>query len=272
MTRLPRELLLIGAGKMGGALLQGLLDEGLDPGSVTVVDPRPADALAALAKRQGFALATAVPAGLAPDLVLLAIKPQMLDAVAPSLAATDLASAVLVSIMAGKTIADIAGRLASPAVVRAMPNTPAAVGRGATGVFASAAVTADQRALAQAVFASVGHVEWLDREELIDAITAVSGSGPAYVFFLVECLAEAGVAAGLPPEQAMRFARATVSGAAALMESQPATGADDLRRNVTSPGGTTAAALDVLGATDGMRPLMRRAVMAARDRAVALAG
>jgi pyrroline-5-carboxylate reductase len=174
--------------------------------------------------------------------------------------------------MAGKTIADIAHRLPSAAaIVRAMPNTPAAVGRGISGAVAGPGVGAEQRELADRLLSAVGRVEWLPDEALMNAVTAVSGSGPAYVFYLAECLAEAGAAAGLPREIAARLARATVEGAGELMARMPAP-PDELRRNVTSPGGTTAAALDVLSAPDGLPRLMRAAVEAARQRAEELSG
>ena len=176
------------------------------------------------------------------------------------------------SILAGKRIADLAARLPTQAVVRAMPNTPAAIGRGVTGAYASAATSAAQRALSDALLSAVGGVEWVDDEALIDVVTAVSGSGPAYVFYFAECLAAAGAEAGLPAALAARLARATVEGAGELMRRQPETGPDELRRRVTSPGGTTAAALEVLEAPDGLAALMRRAVAAAKRRAGELSG
>ena len=180
---------------------------------------------------------------------------------------------LVVSIMAGKTIADIAARLpAARAIVRTMPNTPAAVGRGVTGAAASPGVDAGRRAMADALLSAVGTVEWLDREDWIDAVTAVSGSGPAYVFWLTECLAKAGEAAGLPAELAMRLARATIEGSGELMFRERGTAASQLRINVTSPGGTTAAALDILMAPDGLEPLMRKAIAAAKQRAGDLSG
>ncbi len=268
---LPRSVLLLGAGRMGGALLKGWLDAGLDAAGVRVIEPTPSEALKDSAKRRGFGLNGPV-AGFAPEVVVLAVKPQMFAEAAPVLAGTDLRGTVAVSIMAGKTVADVAARVAAAAVVRAMPNTPAAVGRGITGAFADGRVTAAQRAAADALLSCVGGVEWLPREDLVDAVTAVSGSGPAYVFFLTECLAEAARAVGLDGDVASRLARATVEGAGALMVAEPGTDVADLRRAVTSPGGTTAAALDILGGEAALRPLMARAVQAARDRALQLAG
>ncbi len=269
MTGLPPSVLLLGAGRMGGALLRGWLDAGVV--GVDVIDPAPSDALAALARRHGFGL-NRDPAALSPAVVVLAVKPQAFAEAAPALADARLGGAVAVSIMAGKTVAEVASRVAAGAVVRAMPNTPASVGRGITGAFAEARATAPQRDAVQALLSCVGQVEWLPREDLVDAVTAVSGSGPAYVFYLAECLAEAGRAAGLDAAVAARLARATVEGAGALMTAEPDTPVADLRAAVTSKGGTTAAALDVLGGGDALCALMTRAVEAARARAVQLAG
>ncbi len=272
MSPLPGSVVLAGAGKMGGALLKGWLDKGLAPSGIVVLEPRPSDDLHRLAQQYGFDLNPAPATLVAPDVFVIAVKPQMLADMAPAFAAMRFQRTVVVSIMAGKTVADIAAQLPVHAVVRAMPNTPAAVGRGITGAFANAQVSDAQRAMTHALLACVGRVEWLDREVLIDAVTAVSGSGPAYVFFLTECLAEAARAVGLEPELAVRFARATVEGAGALMVAEPDVGADELRRNVTSPAGTTAAALQVLQAGDALKVLMIAAVTAARDRAEELAG
>jgi pyrroline-5-carboxylate reductase len=197
----------------------------------------------------------------------------MLDEAAASLNTLLGPQTLIISILAGKTISDLRSRLpAATAVVRAMPNLPASIGRGATGAAANAEVSERQRLMADTLLRSNGILEWLPSEDLIDAVTAVSGSGPAYVFHLVECLAEAGAAAGLPPELAQRLARATVTGAGELLfqsELPPAT----LRQNVTSPGGTTAAALEVLmGEPHGLKALMRDAVAAAKRRAEELSG
>jgi pyrroline-5-carboxylate reductase len=273
MTQWPQSLALVGAGKMGGAMLKGWLAGGLAPDRIAIVDPAPSPEIAALAAAHGIAL-NPPPAGRsAPKALVLAIKPQMLDAAAPELAGLAGAGTLVISIIAGKTIANLEARLPDArAFVRAMPNTPAAVGRGVTGAAANAAVTAAQRDMTRALLSTVGAFEWLPDESLIDAVTAVSGSGPAYAFALVEALAEAGAALGLPPDLAMRFARATVEGAGELMHREPETSASQLRENVTSPGGTTAAALAVLRAPDGLAALMRRAVAAAHRRAGELAG
>jgi pyrroline-5-carboxylate reductase len=183
------------------------------------------------------------------------------------------AETLLISVLAGKTIADL--KLRAPAlraVVRAMPNTPAAVGRGITGCAASAEVSENQKALTNRLLTAIGRVEWVSDESLIDAVTALSGSGPAYVFHLVECMAAAGVKLGLAPDLAMRMARATVEGSGELMFQDAATSAAVLRQNVTSPGGTTAAGLAVLMAEDGLGPLMEKAIQAARQRAKDLSG
>lgn len=266
--RFPASLVLAGAGKMGGALLRAWLDQGFDPAGLSVLDPNPGPDIVALSATSGFALnGPAQP----PEALVLAIKPQALDE-ASALAALAGPQTLVISILAGKTIANLAARLPDAgAIIRAMPNLPAAVGRGVTGLAASAKLTEAQRESAEALIGATGAFEWVDDERLIDAVTAISGSGPAYVFYLVECLAEAGAALGLPADVAARLARATVEGAGELLfqsDSPPG----ELRESVTSRGGTTAAALDVLMAGDGLAPLILRAVKAARNRAEALSG
>ena len=269
----PSSLVLVGAGKMGGAMLEGWLKGGLPGSAVTIVDPHAGAAMQALAHRHGIALNPPTGTFPEPEVLILAVKPQMLDSAAETLSAIAGPGTLVMSVVAGKTIANLKERMPrASAFVRAMPNTPAAVGRGITGAAGSPAVTDTQRAIADALLKSVGRVEWVATEELIDAVTAVSGSGPAYVFYLAECLAKAGVAAGLPQATAERLARATVEGAGELMYQDAGTEPAQLRINVTSPGGTTAAALGVLMATDGMEPLLTRAVEAARTRAGELAG
>jgi pyrroline-5-carboxylate reductase len=271
-TTLPNSLVLMGAGKMGGAMLEGWLHAGMPGAALTVLDPNADEALGALAARHGFRLNPPLADIAAPEVLVLGIKPQMLDAAAPAIAGLAGPDTLVISILAGKTIANLAARAPQArAFVRAMPNLPASVQRGVTGVAASADVTPAQRALTTALLSGIGQVEWVAGEEFIDAVTAVSGSGPAYVFFLVECLTEAGIAAGLPADVAARLARGTIEGAGELLHRSPLDPAI-LRQNVTSPGGTTAAALDVLMAENGMRPLMRRAVAAARQRAAELSG
>ena len=271
-TALPSSLVLVGAGKMGGAMLEGWLAVGLDPAAVAVVDPAPSPEIEALAQARGLRLNPPPETISPPAAVVLAVKPQTLDAAAPALARLVGPATLLVSIVAGKTIANLRARIpGAGAVVRAMPNLPASVRRGATGAAASPEVGDVQRAMAHALLAAVGTVEWLDSEDLIDAVTALTGSGPAYVFHLVECLAEAGAAAGLPPELSERLARATVIGAGELL-ARSELPASTLRENVTSPGGTTAAALAVLMREPGLSGLMREAVAAAKRRAGELSG
>jgi len=270
-SHLPSSLILVGAGKMGGSMLEGWLKVGMKPEGVTVLDPKPSEEMNRFCREKGIALNSAHPA--VADVLVLAIKPQMLDEAAPALNSLVGPQTLIVSILAGKTIGDVRSRIPlAGAVVRAMPNLPASIGRGATGAAVNDRVSESQRLTADALLSSNGIVEWLPSEDLIDAVTALSGSGPAYVFHLVECLAEAGTAAGLPPDLAQRLARATVTGAGELLfqsDLSPAT----LRQNVTSPGGTTAAALEVLMRDpDGLKALMREAVAAAKRRAEELAG
>lgn len=262
-------LALIGAGKMGAALLGGWLAGGLDPRAISVYEPHPGEFIQNFAAEKGFALN---PPPSPADVIALAIKPQMLDAAAPALAPLFYADSLLISILAGKTVANLSSRLPADKIVRAMPNTPASIGRGITGAYASAAVTAAQRDTAQLLLGGVGAVEWVASEQLIDAVTAISGSGPAYVFLLVEALAKAGADLGLPPDLALRLARATVEGSGELLHRSPETPAEILRKNVTSPGGTTQAALDVLMAEDGLAALLARAATAAARRAGELSG
>ena len=271
MTRAPVSLVLVGVGKMGGALLSGWLDSGFAASGIRAYDSSPSEETIRLCARAGVRLNPSI-AGAAAALVV-ALKPQVFSSAAAELSPFVDEHTLVVSIMAGKTIADIVQHIPPAAsVVRAMPNTPAAVGRGVSGVVASPSVNPAQRALAHDLLSAVGAVEWVSDESLMDAVTAVSGSGPAYVFLLAECLASAGLAAGLPLDVAQRLARFTVEGAAELMTRHQEISPSDLRRNVTSPGGTTAAALDVLMAEDGLEPLLRKAVAAARKRAEDLSG
>jgi len=270
-------LLLVGGGKMGGALVEGWLDRGMAAADVSVVEPDPAQA-AVLRQRHGIAVRTTAAEAMAdghPAVVLFAVKPQVMDAVVPGYRVLAGPDTVFLSIAAGRTIASFQAMLGGrAAIVRAMPNTPAAVRRGITVACPNGLVSDDQVRRCHDLLAAVGEVAWIDDESLMDAVTAVSGSGPAYVFLLAECLGEAGRAAGLPEELAQRLARATVAGAGELLARSPETPAV-LRRNVTSPGGTTAAALDVLlpaGDGGGLRDLMARAVAAATRRGKQLAG
>jgi pyrroline-5-carboxylate reductase len=250
---------------MGSALLQGWLNRGLEPGRVHVLDPAPSAAVKSFCLARGVHMA--VPSA-PPEVVVLAIKPQTLASAAPVLAPLVGPQTLVLSILAGKTLEKIGEHLPSVrAIVRAMPNLPAAIGAGITGAAANDSVTPAQKKAAQALLAAGGRVEWLDHEGLIDAVTAVSGSGPAYVFYLAECLTEAGAAQGLPPDLAARLARATIEGAGALLAALPDATAAKLRADVTSPGGTTAAALAKLQDKDALRNLIDHAVAAARQRA-----
>ncbi len=264
-------ILLAGAGKMGGALLGGWLSTGVSGARITVVDPNPSADLQSLCRDKGIRLN---PLSAAPvDTLALAIKPQMLEDAASTLAAWSGPDTLLVSVLAGKTVGDLAARFPeTAAIIRAMPNLPASVGRGTTGVVSGRPLSLPQKARVERWLGAVGCVEWLDREDDIDIVTAVSGSGPAYVFLLAEALGRAAEKAGLPADLAGRLARATVEGAGELMYRSPATAPDILRQNVTSPGGTTAAALDVLMAETGLQPLLDAAVAAALRRARELAG
>jgi pyrroline-5-carboxylate reductase len=269
-NRFKMSLVLAGAGKMGGALLRAWLDRGYDPRKISVIEPRPSPELVELAGAKGFAMG---PPSRPPQVLVLAMKPQNLDEAAAGLAPFASRDTLVVSILAGRTIANVAARLPhATAIVRAMPNLAAAVARGMAVLAANATATPDQRATAEALFAAAGRVDWLAGEELIDAATAVSGSGPAYVFYLAEALASAGAALGLPADIAARLARATVEGAGELLFQCPESTVAQLRENVTSRGGTTAAALEVLMAQDGLTPLIDRAMKAARQRAAALSG
>ncbi|UYO53357.1 pyrroline-5-carboxylate reductase [Rhodopseudomonas palustris] len=268
LQQLGGTVVLAGAGKMGGALLTGWLAQGLDGGDVVVIEPHPTDDIAALSARGVRLNASASDVGAVSTLVV-AVKPQMFAEAAAALRSYVGPSTLVVSIMAGKPIAALSEQLGGH-VVRAMPNTPAAIGRGITVAVAASNVTPAQRGIADALLRATGGVEWVDDEALIDAVTAVSGSGPAYVFLLAEELARAGVEAGLPEALAMTLARATVAGSGELLQRSDLDAAT-LRKNVTSPGGTTAAALEVLMADDGFRPLLTRAVAAATKRSKELA-
>ncbi len=258
---------------MGKAMLEGWLALGLDGKRISIIEPIPAPDLVTLCGTRGIALNPAVGRRQAPEVLVLAVKPQMLDAALPDFITTLGPETLVLSIIAGKTLADLETRLPGVgAIVRAMPNTPAAVGRGITGVVAGAGVSERQRSVVNRLLSAVGRVEWLADEGLIDAVTAVSGSGPAYVFYLTECLAKAGEAAGLGSELAARLARATVEGAAELMFRSSDIQPSALRRDVTSPAGTTAAGLEVLAGPGGLEPLMERTVAAAKRRAGELAG
>ncbi|WP_152535596.1 pyrroline-5-carboxylate reductase [Bradyrhizobium sp. Ai1a-2] len=266
LQNIPGTIALAGAGKMGGAMLTGWLAGGLDASRVVVIDPQPSTEISALATK-GVRLNPKDADHV--DTLVVAVKPQSFRDAGAALKSLVAPSTLVVSIMAGTTIAALE-EVCGGAVVRAMPNTPASIGRGITVAVAASNVSAAQRATADALLRATGAVEWVDDEGLIDAVTAVSGSGPAYVFLLAEELARAGVEAGLPEELATKLARATVAGSGELLHRSDLPAAT-LRQNVTSPGGTTAAALEVLMATDGLRPLMIRAIAAATKRSKELA-
>jgi pyrroline-5-carboxylate reductase len=266
MTGGSGSIVLVGAGNMGGAMLSGWLDKGVAGNRVTVLDPSPSDAMQAKIAAAGARHSAAVPEGLFADILFLAVKPQMMGAVLPQLTPLVGPQTVVVSVAAGTTLSFMQNLLGEAAMVRAMPNTPAMIGRGVTGAYANDRVTDAQRAAVDGLLKVSGPVEWVASEADIDAVTAVSGSGPAYVFYLVECMAEAGRKAGLPADLAMRLARETVAGAGELLH-RSSDEAAQLRKNVTSPGGTTAAALSVLMADDGIQPIFDRAIAAARKRA-----
>ncbi len=273
MSERPLSLVLVGAGKMGSALLGGWLGQGIEGQSISIVDPAPSEEAQMAARYKGVRVNPAV-ADIAPLAVLfLAIKPQTLDEAAPQIAPLVGPDTLVLSILAGKTTANLKARLpAASGIVRAMPNTPAAIRRGISAAYATPGVSADQRATADHLLSAVGRVEWLDDESHLDAVTAVSGSGPAYVFLLAECLAQAGAAAGLPADLAARLARATVEGSGELMHRSPEKAVSRLREEVTSPGGTTAAALNILMGESGLKKLMEAAVAAATRRAEELSG
>ncbi len=255
-------LVLLGCGKMGGAMLQGWLSGGLPAASVWVIDPHPSDWL----KGTGVHInSDDLPA--APGIVLIAVKPQMMGEALPALKAMGNGTTLFISVAAGTPISAFEAALgdASP-IIRAMPNTPAAVGRGITAIIGNGHASSGQMDLAEMLLRAVGQVVRLEDEDQMDAVTGVSGSGPAYVFHMIECLAKAGEAEGLSPELAMQLAQATVAGAGALAEEADETPAD-LRVNVTSPNGTTQAGLEVLmDDQNGLPDLIRRTVGAAASR------
>jgi len=264
---------LVGAGRMGGAMLKAWLNNGLDPEKIFVVDPGPPSETLSLRDAFGFSLSVDPEAvTTVPGVLVVAIKPQQMDEVLPALAHLMGEQTIAMSIAAGRTIDSIAAHLGgNRAIVRAMPNTPAAIGQGMTVACANPNVGPEQARVCTDLLGAVGEVAWIEDEKLMDAVTGVSGSGPAYVFLLAECMADAGVEAGLPNELAEQLARVTVQGAGALMETGEEA-AGKLRENVTSPGGTTEAALAELMAEPGLKELMKRAVAAAVRRSRELSG
>lgn len=269
LARFSDDVLLIGAGKMGGAMLQGWLARGLPRDKITVIEPEPDKRLRALGER-GLTLNPARKAKA--SVIVLGVKPQTAPDVLAAAAKMTAKDALVISIMAGRTIAFLEKAFpAGTAVVRAMPNLPASIGRGISVAVANKAVDRRMRNVAAGLLGAVGAVEWVEKEALLDAVTAVSGSGPAYVFLLAEALTSAAISAGLPADLAARLARETIAGSGELLK-QSSIDAATLRKNVTSPGGTTAAALDVLMGPGGMETLLTTAVAMATRRSRELAG
>jgi pyrroline-5-carboxylate reductase len=273
MAGLAGPLLLVGCGKMGGALLAGWIAKGLPPVDTYVVEPE-ARLRTQARDRHGvvaFAEPKELPTDLRPRAIVFAVKPQAMGVVLPAYEHLVASGTVVLSIAAGTALARFEAAFgAETPIVRAMPNTPAAIGQGVTALYANAYVDAAQKQLCEALMAAVGAVHWIDDEDQMHAITAMSGGGPAYVFLLIETLAKAGIACGLPPDLAWPLARGTVAGSGGLA-AQSEEPVEVLRRNVTSPGGTTQAALEVLMAKDGIGELFERAIAAATRRSRELA-
>ena len=264
--RLAGPLLLVGAGKMGGALLEGWLRQGIDPATVFIRDPALTPEVETLAARHRIAASDAPDLPAPPSVIVIAVKPDQVEALMPDLDPLIGERSVVLSIAAGRRLATLSRSLPpGTAVVRAMPNVAASVGRSMTVACANEAVTRDQVLECTMLLEAIGEVLWIGDENLLDAVTAVSGSGPAYVFLLAECLAEAGRAAGLDAELARRLARATVEGAGALLRHSDLS-PRELREKVTSPKGTTEAALQILMGEDGVQDLLTRAIAAAAKR------
>ena len=261
------KLLLVGCGKMGGAMLEGWLARGLAASDVIVAEPAEA-----LRPKKVRGVASTAEVGETPEIVVLAVKPQSMDGVLPDMKRFADSGSVFLSIAAGKTLKYFASHLgASAKIVRSMPNTPAAVRQGITVATPSQGVSAAEKKRCHELLEAVGQVLWVEDEALMDPVTALSGSGPAYVFLLVEAMAAAGAKLGLSADMAMQLARATVAGSGELLK-QSAEPATQLRINVTSPGGTTAEALKVLMADDGIQPVFDKALAAASRRSKELAG
>ena len=258
-------VILVGAGNMGGAMLRGWIGDGMAPANICVVDPVPTGPMVEWLGSEGIKHCVDASDASKADVLLIAVKPQVMDKVLTDIKPLVGPDTVAVSVAAGKTLAAIAEPLGNPATIRAMPNTPSLVGRGITVACPNAHVTPEQRAMVADLLEATGKLEWVEDEVLIDAVTAVSGSGPAYVFYLTECLADAGIKAGLPEPLARKLALETVAGAGELMRQSKDPPAQ-LRKNVTSPNGTTAAALEILMDEDGLQSLMDKAVAAARKR------
>ena len=265
------ELCLIGAGNMGGAMLAGWIESGFAANRITVVDPSPRDGMAALLQKHDIRHCLAPPESYRPDVMLIAVKPQAMEAVLPTLKGLAGPDTVSVSVAAGTTLAQLAAHLGEVPVVRSMPNTPAILRKGITVCCPNGLCSEQQKARVDGLLSAIGKVRWVEDEAMIDAVTAVSGSGPAYVFHLAECMAAAGVGEGLSPDLAEALARETIAGAGAML-SQLDEPAGMLRENVTSPNGTTAAALGELMGEGRLEKLVARAIHAARRRSEELSG
>jgi pyrroline-5-carboxylate reductase len=265
-------LLLVGAGKMGSAMASGWLDQGLDPASLYIQDPGPSQEAQELILKHDLTHGTDLQLPLPPAVIILAVKPQIMAEILPVLASVAGKRTLFLSIAAGQTLATLERHLGKDkAIVRSMPNTPAAIGRGMTVACSNGNVQEDQVEHCITLLASIGEIAWIDDEAQMDAVTAVSGSGPAYLFALTECLALAGIHQGLDKKLAWQLAKTTMEGAAALMRHS----SDNpvvLRKNVTSPGGTTEAALQVLMGKKGLPKLMDKAIDAATKRSKELSG
>lgn len=262
-------LLLIGCGNMGRAMAIGWLRAGLSPAHIYIIDPfASSDSVPAALDNHFVTSADKLPDGIRARAVVLAVKPQMMDETLGQVARFVDASTLVVSVAAGVTLKQLEGGIGGQGTyARVMPNTPAAIGEGISGITAGAGILEEDRRLTQELMHAVGETVWIDDEALMDSVTAVSGSGPAYVFHLVECMAAAGVHEGLSEEASMKLARQTLIGAAKLLDMEADVSASELRERVTSPGGTTAAALDVLmQPNSGLETLMSKAIHAARMR------
>ncbi len=258
-------VVLVGAGNMGGAMLKGWIANGMDPSNITVLDPSPSGQMKHILSDSKVHHSETSHGLSASDVLIVAIKPQMMEKVLPTLTNLVGDNTVVVSVAAGTTLSTISSAFGDVAAIRVMPNTPALVLRGMSVACPNAKVTKKQKENVHDLMQAVGKIEWVEDEKFIDAVTAVSGSGPAYVFHLAECMAQAGLRAGLPEELAMTLAVQTVSGAGELLAQSSDTPAI-LRKNVTSPNGTTAAALEVLMGEGGMPQLLEQAILAAKKR------
>lgn len=256
---------LIGAGNMGGAMLAGWLESGISADRINVVDPVPSEKMLTVFAKAGVDHFTSAEDAPISDVLIVAVKPQIIEKVLPSLTNMIGEETAIVSVAAGTTISTISGHVGEVAIVRAMPNTPSLMRKGMTGCFANGRTSASQVEQVTHLLSAMGKVVWVESESQIDAVTAVSGSGPAYVFHLAECMAQAGVEAGLPVAVAETLARETIAGAGEML-SQLEDSSAQLRKNVTSPNGTTAAALDVFMSDQKMQKLVSQAIMAAKKR------